>query len=318
MQAFRIALAAGVAIVLVLGAFRLFPVGLVAAALLLPIVSVMYLYDVDVYEDQPALVLGLTMVWGAIAGAGLTLLMATVAPIDAATIANDDASTVVDRAVLFPLISVPLMLAGPLVLLPYKRFNDVLDGTTFGVASAAAFVSVVTLAQGFEYLGEGLRPDGLIVPWLVRLAVVAIAVPVLTTASIGAAAGTFWLRYRAPVRDRAKLGPLGQPLVAVPLAAILLVTADVFEALLPGGLTLALQLVLGAFGLIWLRHVIQVGLLEEAAEIEIGPEIECANCGTRTPSHTFCSNCGISLRALPKARAPGAPSPPPAAAEAPA
>ena len=317
MRAFRISLAVGVALVFLLGAVGLFPVALVAAAILLPVVTVMYLYDVEVYEDEPALVLGLTMIWGAIAGAGLTLLMMAIAPIDATSVVTDDSSAVIDRAVLFPLISVPLMLAGALVLLPYRRFNDVLDGTTFGVASAAAFISVVTLVSGFDYLDEGLSPAGLIVPWLVRLAVVAVAVPLFTTSSVGAVAGAFWLRYRAPVRDRAALGLLGQPPFALVLAAVLFVAANLIEVLLPGGLVLALLLVLDALALVWLRQVIHIGLLEEAAEIEIGPDIVCANCGSRTPSHTFCSNCGISLRALPKGRAPEAPSPP-AIAEAPA
>jgi hypothetical protein len=43
-----------------------------------------------------------------------------------------------------------------------------------------------------------------------------------------------------------------------------------------------------------------VGLLEEAAEVEIGPPTHCLNCGRDTPSHAFCVHCGIALRALPK------------------
>ena len=47
--------------------------------------------------------------------------------------------------------------------------------------------------------------------------------------------------------------------------------------------------------------MIHVGLLEEAAEREIGPAIRCANCGRSTPRHTFCAHCGVALAALPKA-----------------
>ena len=54
--------------------------------------------------------------------------------------------------------------------------------------------------------------------------------------------------------------------------------------------------------LIVLRYLIHVGLMEEAAEIPIGPDIACPNCGEQTPRHTFCGNCGIALQALPKAR----------------
>ena len=38
---------------LVLGALRLFPVGLIAGAVLLPLVTLLYLWDTDIYEDEP-------------------------------------------------------------------------------------------------------------------------------------------------------------------------------------------------------------------------------------------------------------------------
>jgi hypothetical protein len=47
-------------------------------------------------------------------------------------------------------------------------------------------------------------------------------------------------------------------------------------------------------------------LLEEADEIAIGPDITCPECGKQTPLHTYCGNCGASLKALPRARTSGA------------
>lgn len=71
---------------------------------------------------------------------------------------------------------------------------------------------------------------------------------------------------------------------------------------------------LAVIALLWLRAVIHLGLLEEASEREIGPDVVCANCGRATPSHTFCGWCGVSLRAAPKA--PKAPVAPPGARDA--
>jgi hypothetical protein len=69
-------------------------------------------------------------------------------------------------------------------------------------------------------------------------------------------------------------------------------------------------LALDVAGLIWLRRVLHLGLVEESLEIEVGEEIICPNCRQPTPQHTFCINCGIALAALPKSRPPrGAPSP---------
>jgi hypothetical protein len=184
----------------------------------------------------------------------------------------------------------------------YPRFNDVLDGATFGAGTAVAFTGVLVIAQAFSALDDGLKPPGELVPWLVKLAAIAVALPVLTMAVMGAASGALWLRYRTPVRDRSALGRLGKPLLAVPLAIGAIVLAAVLQVLLPIGLSLVLITVMAALGLIWLREVVHVGLLQEALEIEDAPAIVCANCGHHTRVGGFCEYCGISQAALPRSR----------------
>ena len=51
------------------------------------------------------------------------------------------------------------MIAGPLILLRDRRFNDVLDGATFGVASAAAFVAAQILVGSASLFAGGLTAD---------------------------------------------------------------------------------------------------------------------------------------------------------------
>jgi hypothetical protein len=309
MQTFRVSLAIGVAVIVALAAVGLFPVALIASAILVPLVTVIYLYDVDVYEDQPYYVVGITMLGGALAGVALALLSGALAPADAAFVTEEAGSDVLWRGVLLPALSVALILIGPVVLLRYRKFNDVLDGSTFGAASAIAFSGAEVLTQGLSFLADGPTPDGLFVPWLVRLITIAIVAPVLTAGLLGAVGGALWLRYRAPVRDRDELGPLGNPPVAIAVAVAVLIVAAVVQIYLPGGSSLAILVLLAIAALIWLRRVIHRGLLQEASEIEIGPDITCANCGDQTASHTFCQNCGISQRALPKSRLGQAPPP---------
>jgi hypothetical protein len=129
---------------------------------------------------------------------------------------------------------------------------------------------------------------------------------------VGFATAALWLRYRAPVKDRGALGPLGQVFVAPVIVAALLVAASVAETFTAPWVWLAWVAFLALVALVLLRRAIHVGLLEEAAEIEIGPAITCANCGAATARHSFCGNCGISLKALPKVR-PAPPAPPRAA-----
>ena len=206
------------------------------------------------------------------------------------------------------------MIAGPLVLLTYKRFNDVLDGATFGVASGVAFVGAQTLVTAADLFESGLRPVGDVVPWVVRLLVLGVALPVIAAGAIGGLGGALWLRYRAPVTDRGRLGPMGQPVIAFVIAAALMLVASAAELLLPDQLVPSSYARdrghLAVVALLWLRRIIHVGLLQEAEEIPIGPAITCPECGKQTPLHTYCGHCGASLKALPRSR--GGPQSPPA------
>jgi hypothetical protein len=313
MDTFRAALLLGIAVVVVLAVFRLFPLAIVASAVLTPLLVVLYLYDVDVYEDEPISVIAFTMLWGL--GAGIVGgIIAKSFTSGAALFGASSGSTTVQLGVIMPVISVVLMIAGPLLLLPRRSFNDVLDGATFGGASAVCFAGAQLVTVSFSTLADaGLRPIGSVTPWVIRLLELAIAAPLLAAALMSAAAAAFWLRYRAPVRDRNALGILGRPVVALAVAAVVLIVAAQAQLHLPDIVALIVYLVLDALALVWLRRVLHLGLLEEAAEIQTGPDIQCANCGATTPRHSFCINCGVSLLALPNARrSDRRPGPPPA------
>ena len=307
MDTFQLALGIGVALLVVLAVARLFPLALVLAAVLVPVLVILYLWDVDLYEDEPLNVLALTIAWGAATGVFVGFLAKWVSDVDSTLVLETTSETLVWRGILIPLISVPLMLAGPLVLLPYRKFNDVLDGATFGGACAVAFVGAELLTQSADFLAGGLRPLGAVVPWVLRLLSLGVAVPVLAAGAIGGAAGALWLRYRAPVRDRNALGAVGHPAVAIPLAATFVMGAALIQLYTNLWLQLGLLVVLDLLALLWLRQVIHVGLLQEAAEIEIGAAVTCPNCAKATPRHTFCGHCGVSLQALPKSTRPERP-----------
>jgi hypothetical protein len=211
-----------------------------------------------------------------------------------------DAMSIALSGLLMPLVEGALMLAGPLMLLSWRRFNDVLDGATFGAASAVSFAGAHVLVQSLPLVNAGLRPAGDPLPWAVQLLSLGLFQPVIAAGVVGSVAGAFWLRYRAPIADRRKLGLVGIPLFAVLAGAVLLMLAGLAKTLLsliPATVALA---VLAGVALLWLRATIHLGLLQESREIDIERTIRCPNCGHSTPEHTFCGNCGISLRALPR------------------
>ena len=314
LDTFRFALFGGFAVLLALVAVGAYPVALVGAALLVPALVVLYVYSVDVYEETPLAVIGLTMVWGA--AWGVLVAVAADTLVSTPRFGSSRWGEIALLGVAVPLVGLALMVVGPLVLLRDRRYNDVVDGASFGVTSAVAFVGAQIVAGSVGLFAAGPTPVGETLPWIARILAVAIALPVIAAGAVGSAVGAFSLRYRAPVRDRDALGIVGRPVVALVLAGVLLV-GGALAGYLPGPIAgLAVRLAIAAAALIWLRRTLHLGLLEEAFEGSIGEEITCANCGAPTPRHTFCGNCGIALHALPRRssrgdeEAPARPEPP--------
>jgi hypothetical protein len=290
----------GAALLAALALAGLYPVALAVAAVLVPLLVLVYLWSVDAYEEEPARVLGLTILWGAAAGVGLGVLTGTVQARHAELVARTTAHSVAWNGVVLPLLALALSLPGPLVLLPYRRFDDTVDGVAFGSASAVALAGAALLARSSTFLSDGLAPVGATTPWVLRLLTLGVVVPVITAAAVGAAAGALWLRFRAPARDRGALGALGHPVPALLLAAAALVGAGLLQLYLDRWAALAALAGVAAGCVLWLRQLIHVGLVEEAARREEAGRTTCAECGLETPRLGFCAHCGVALAALPK------------------
>jgi ribosomal protein L32 len=304
---FRIALAIGGGAVAGLALLRLFPVALTSAALLLPLLIVVYLADVNLYEEEPWWAVAGTVAWGTVAGIGFGLLAHALAPTSGDVVARGTSQYVVTQGIGLPFCGLLVLLLAPITLLRYRRFNSVLDGVTFGASAAAAFGAAEAITYGARLIDAGFRPAGAVLPWIWRLLSLGVAMPVLTMGAGAAACAALWLRYRAPARDAEALGSAGHPAIALPLAAVLVSGGAIGETFLPAGAWLAWLIVFDLVVVVLLRRAIHVGLLEESLEVPIGPELTCPNCGELTARHTFCGQCGISLQALPKARRPTSP-----------
>jgi hypothetical protein len=305
LAAFSLALGLGTGLVVVLAALGYYPVALVAGAIVVPLLLLVYLVAVDVYEDEPLRVLLLTLAWGVVTGALYAILLRALFPDTAGPFARDDLPTQVLRGVLLPAAATGVILVGPLALLPYRRFNDVLDGATFGALSGVGFVGSQIVVQSVDLLAAGLQPEGDVLSWVLRVLVHSIALPLVAAGALGGACGALWLRYRAPGRDRRALGPLGIPAVAVSIAIVLLVAANLALLHLRDVPRLVAVAALAVVALVWLRLVIHVGLRQEAVEAALAEPRTCQDCGRLTAPGSFCGECGVALRALPK-RAPAA------------
>jgi hypothetical protein len=296
--AFRWALLAGGAAVLVLAALHLFAPATVAATLLLPVLYLLYLYEVEVYEDEPWLVIGATMVTGAVLGYAFTAFSGRA--VSLLNLTGDRENYFVLAGVAIPIVGQALMLAGPLFLYVFRgRFREPLDGLTFGAASALGFTLTSSLTKFWPALTGSLVAGGDPVDWSLRLLQVGILVSLINASTTALVAAAVWLnRY-----DRRRITKSW----ASSILATLIVAFG--AQLVVGMLTFALpnvasevliRLVAALALLLYVRLVIHQALLVEGVEHEIGPDSQCPECHRIVPTMAFCPSCGAARAAASK------------------
>jgi hypothetical protein len=160
-QTYRWALALGILVPVVAGALGYLAFAFVAAALVVPAVYVVYMYDVNQWEDEPlpvvlgtiglaaALAVGFTFLWHA------GLLGDDLAPVsvDGHSLDGIRWSSFLVLVLLVPIAGEVLKQVGPILLARRPAFDDMIDGLTFGVAAGAAFAAAETIVVGRRLLG---------------------------------------------------------------------------------------------------------------------------------------------------------------------
>ena len=295
---FRIALVAGAALVALLAGMHLFAPATGAAVLVLPVLYLMYLYEVEVYESEPWLVLGATIVAGAVLGLAFANL--TGGPLSELALTGDRETAFVLAGVAIPVVAQLLMLAGPLFLyLARDRFWEPLDGLTFGAASALGFTLTSSLTALWPVLVGPLVADGSPIDWGLRLARAALLVALINACTTAVVAASIWLhRY-----DRRRTT---RPWTSSILAALVVAFAVQVAAGVTGFFVddlvfdVVILAVIAAALLLYLRLVIHDALLVEGAEHEIGPDGPCPECHRLVPAMAFCPACGAARAAAPK------------------
>ena len=300
---FRWALIAGGLFVVILAALHLFAPATAAAAFLLPVLYLLYLYEVEVYADEPWLLVGATMLAGAVLGYAFTELAGGAA--SRINLAGDTGSGFALRAVASPLIGQALMLAGPLFLFVFRsRYREPLDGLTFGAASALGFSLASELAALWPLITGPLVASGDSVDWALRLLRLGILVSLVNASTTALVTASIWLhRYDRRRSERAReVSPLATVAVAfgtqLVLGMLTFAIPDLIVQVLVWALaTIALML--------YVRQVIHQALLSEGVAHEIGPDSQCPECHHIVPTMLFCPNCGAARAAAPRSTRSG-------------
>lgn len=297
-QPFRIALLAGGAVVLVLAAFHLFAPATVAAVFIVPLLYLIYIYEVEVYEDEPWLVIGATMASGAVLGFLFTYVTGSaLAPL---LQTGDTETAFVLTAITIPIGGQALMLLGPLALYVLRpRFREPLDGLTFGAASALGFTLASSLTAFWPLIIGPLVATGQPLDWAVRLTRAGLLWSLINASTTGLVCAALWVqRYDWRRSGRGwQSGILAALVVAFGVQLALGLLESAIQDLT---IQFVVVLIAAVALLLYVRLVIHQALLVEGAEHEIGPDSQCPECHRIVPTMAFCPACGAARAAASK------------------
>ena len=298
---FRWAFAVGLAGILVLYITGLITAAILVATFLVPVLYLIYLYEAQVYRDEPAIVLGFTIGGGAVLGLIVTLIeRALYNPY--ADVGNPLRNAGVSiGSLLFLGLLVPVVQEVlkplPAVLLPNRTdFPETVDGLVFGIAAGLGFSvaeSLVAFSSVIATLPPHLAPGN----WIFDLATLAVFQPLLQGSATGIVVAAIW-RYRRGRLGRRELGGVG---VAVLAHVAFAMGTQVLKGELVSQLFILVwqALLVGAL-LVYVRYLLHHALLEEAAHMGFA-ETVCPNCHMHIVASGFCPSCGMALTAAPVA-----------------
>jgi RsiW-degrading membrane proteinase PrsW (M82 family) len=298
---FRWAFIAGLAGILILDLAGLITAAILVSAFLVPVLYLIYLYEAQVYRDEPAIVLGFTIGGGIVIGILLTVFEGIIySPLpdnsNPFSTAGINVGGLLILGLLLPVLQ-EVVKPLPAFFLPNRKdFPETVDGLVFGVAAGLGFSLAQTLI-GFSSVLTSLPAHTAPGNWIYELTTLAVFQPLLQGSATGMIVATIW-RYR-----RGRLG--GREIGGVAMAVIAHIAFSGGTELMRN--TSVNQLIIliwqaaivGAL-LVYIRYLLHHALLEEAAHMGYAETI-CPSCHMHIVASGFCPNCGMALTAAPNA-----------------
>jgi RsiW-degrading membrane proteinase PrsW (M82 family) len=299
---FRAGAAFLLAAIVVLGLLRLQAPLIAVASLGVPLLFLIYLYEVDVYDDwdldETLAVLGIGVVLGVL-WAHFTGPVVT----DAVSHGLGDNLTGSDllvAGILIPAAGQLLMLVPALVLyLRKKDRNEAMDGFVIGAAGALGFVAASTLTRLWPQLSSGVVASGRSA-WsvLAEGLLQGVTVPVVAACASALVAATAWVQRRDAVHGGRWAT---SPLLALAVALLIQVGLGITDLWQPAlGWLLAIHAAAALILLLALRVGMHFVLLHEQHEVVVGPPHVCSHCHHVVPQMPFCPHCGFVSRGAPR------------------
>lgn len=308
---YRLALEITLALVALTAIVGAVPIAVMIAAFAVPVVYIVYLYDVNLWEDEPVTVTGAAFLLTLVLSIGWTIAWlamsgSSVLPHLVPGLGGPTVLGFLVAGVLAPVVGEIIRQVGPLFLASRPKFDDLMDGLTFGVISGVAFATGDTLVKHWPLITGGFSSgnDGgsglalLVLEGFVKPLVLGTATGIACAEFSGLGEGYdgFTNRY---------FRGLGEAM----LASVLYFGGTYLLSFVPNPvvgtvLSILYGLALLAVLLIRVRTVLHKGLLEAALESQarnagVGPDGAlkfCSRCEMPLlPGAAFCGNCGTTV-----------------------
>ncbi len=325
-QTYRIALTIALVVALVAAIFGAMPIAVLVAAFAVPIVYIVYIYDVNLWEDEPIPVTGLAFALTGVLAIGFTILWTFLrgpVPFGTETFEGGLSSapavgTFLLVALVVPIVGEAIRQIGPVMLASRPEFDDLMDGLTFGVISGVAYACFDTLVRHWDLMTGGLqeRDPGL---WVSLIFLEGFVKPLIMGTATGIACAEFSGLGRGfdGFTPRYFRGIAEAVMANIAYQAGTYLFSFVGDATLGVFLSILWGLIILAALILRIRNVLHVGLMEAALERSarqggIGDDGElqfCAQCEMPLGEHAaFCNACGTAVRIQAKAHKPKAPA----------
>lgn len=313
-QTYRLALTIALVVALVAAIFGALPIAVLVAAFAVPIVYIVYIYDLNLWEDEPvpvtvlaflatgAMTVVFTILWTWLRGPVFNVS----GSLDGQGSSSPTLGTFLLVALLVPVVGEAIRQVGPVLLASRPEFDDLMDGFTFGVVSGVAYSCFDTIVQRWDLLTGGMAAqdpglwvsvvflDGLVKPLIFGTAT---GIGCAEFSGLGRGYDGFTARYYRGLAEAIVA------IIAYQAGAYLL--AFVPTSTMSVWLTLGWGLLILGVLLLRVRQVLHTGLMEAALERTardrgVGDQGElqfCAACEMPLLTHAaFCNACGTAVR----------------------
>ena len=321
-QTYRIALTIALVVALIAAIFGAMPIAVLVAAFAVPVVYIVYIYDVNLWDDEPIIVTGLAFFLTGVLTVGFTILWTYLrGPVPYGTTTYEGSLSAAPTvgafllvALVVPIVGEAIRQIGPVLLASRPEFDDLMDGLTFGVISGVSYSCFDTLTRHWDLLTGGLQSQdpGL---WVSLIFLEGFVKPMI----IGTASGIAVAEFSGLGRGYDGFTPryfrgVGEAILAnAAYQAGTYLFSFVGNATLGVVLSIFWGLIILAILILRVRNVLHAGLMEAALERSaraagVGPTSElqfCAQCEMPLLDHAaFCNACGTAVRVQPKATRP--------------